>query len=250
MIIKYNIVRICIIFIFVLIFPLFQNQWLNLYLFDKNNFTIYKLLYYLSGLILPIFVCINSYRKFTFYKFKDFKIKNNYNVKGKSLLIIILVSLISLSGLILSYNLLNLKTFYNLIISDSKSLINIDIEKSIIFIIIISILLLFKKIKLFLKKISLITFFMLSIGIWYSKLNDIQLNDIFNNHFFIKFENYNFINIFFLLSIEIFFYIWSYFSYGTYLSDWKVPIPIKADLKPLLEILFFYLIITTSYAIF
>ena len=91
---------------------------------------------------------------------------------------------------------------------------------------------------------------MLSVSIWYSKLNDLSLNDIFSEHIFLKFENYNFINIFFLLTIEIFFYIWSYLSYGTYLSDWKVPIPVKADFKPLLEIVFFYLIIMTYYAIF
>ena len=77
--------RLTIFVLLVILFPLVQNQWLNLYLFDINNFTIYKLLYYLSGLIFPILVFKNSLNKFTYYKFLNNKIKNYHRISGKSL---------------------------------------------------------------------------------------------------------------------------------------------------------------------
>ena len=236
MIIRFNLLRLSIISLLVILFPLIQNQWLNLYLFDKDNFTIYKLLYFLSGLIFPILVCITSLKYFTYYKFDKNKITNNRHISGKSFPIITVLSLITLSTLISGYIFINFKIFQNFL-------------TSIIFVVIISFLLLFKKIKLFIKKIILINFFIISFIIWYSKINNILFNEIFLINNFLKFENINSINIFFLLFIELAYYLWSYISNGSYLSDWNIPWLYKSDILPFLNILFFYLMIIIYYSI-
>ena len=245
--IKFSQLRLSIIFLLVIFLPLAQNQWLNLYLFDTKNFTIYKLLYFCSGLIFPIIVCITSFRNFTFYKFNN--IKSNANVGGKSLLLITLIAVSTLSTIISSYLFVNYKILFNFYISDSNNLLNFNIDKHYLFVVIISILLLFKKTKVFIKKIILTNFFMISFMIWYSKINNLLLNDTFLINNSLKFENTNFLNLLFLLSIEIIYYLWSYISYSSNLSDWTIPIPIRADLSPFLSIIFFYLMIFLYYLI-
>ena len=237
------------IFLLVILFPLIQNQWLNLYLFDINNFTIYQLLYYLSGLIFPIFVFKNSLNNFTYYKFNNNKIINNIVVSGKLLLIISILSLFILSTLISSYLLINFKLIFNLFISDYKFLINFDIDKQILFVLLTSILLLFNKLKFILKKVILINFLIISFTIWYSKINDILIDSTFLINNFPKFDNLNSFNIFFLLTIELVYYIWSYISYNSYLSDWIMPIPQKKYILSILYIIFFYLMIIVYYSI-
>ena len=137
MILKYSLVRIFIIFLLVLLFPLVQNQWQNLYMFDNDNFTIYKLLYYLSGLICPIFVIINSLNNFTFYRFKN-KINDKYSISGKLLLFLSLTVLLILSNLISSYIFINLKIFINSFISSDKNLLHFDLNKQVLFVVIFS----------------------------------------------------------------------------------------------------------------
>ena len=250
MIIKSNLVRICILSTLVILFPLVQNQWLNLYLFDKNSFTIFKLLYYLSGLLIPILVCINSLNNFTFYKFSNNKKNNNLVISGKSLLIITFIALITLSTLILSYFIINFKLYFSLIISDNNYLINFDFNKYILYVGIISILLLFKKVKLIIKRITLINFFMISIIIWYLKINNILFENIFLLNNLLKFENINYISIIILLCIEIIYYIWSYISYSSYLSDWKMPLPnLNLVFLHCFNIIYFYLMIILYYSI-
>mgnify|MGYP000094235329 CR=1 FL=1 len=141
MIIKFSLLRLSIIILLVIIFPLVQKQWLNLYLFDINNLSIYKLLYYLSGLIVPILVIINSLNKFTYYKFNFLK-KNNYkyDISGKSLFLITLVILSILSILISNYIFINLKIILNLLMSNNEYLVQYDIDKQILFVVIISFL--------------------------------------------------------------------------------------------------------------
>ena len=213
MIIKFSLLRLSIIILLVILFPLVQKQWLNLYLFDINNLSIYKLLYYLSGLIVPILVIINSLNKFTYYKF-NFHKKNNNNsdISGKSLFLITLLILSLLSILISNYIFINLKIILNLLMSNNEYLVQYDIDKQILFVVIISIFLIFEKTKFLLKKITLINFFIFSIINWYSQINNSSLNDVIPFYIF-KFENINFVNIVFLLAIEIMFYLWSYISY-------------------------------------
>ena len=232
----------------VLLFPLVQKQWLNLYLFDINNFTIYKILYYLSGLIVPTVVIINSLNKFSFYKFDNHKTKNSFYISGKLLFLITSFILIIFSFIISSYIIINLKIFLDLFIDNNQFLVQLDNDKQILTVIVISILLIFEKTKLFLKKVLLINFFIFSIIIWYSQFNNSLLIDIVPFHIF-KFKNINFININFLLAIEIIFYLWSYISYGSFLSDWRVPVPYKKEVSPILYILIFYLLIILYYSI-
>ena len=249
MIIKFSLLRLSIIILLVILFPLVQKQWLNLYLFDINNLSIYKLLYYLSGLIVPIIVIINSLNKFTYYKFNLLN-KNNYkyDISGKSLFLITLVIISLISILISDYILLNLKIFLNLFMSNNEYLVQLDINKQIFFIVIISILLLFEKTKFIIKKITLTNFFIISIISWYSQINNFSSKEVITFSIF-KFENINFLNIVFLLAIEIMFYLWSYISYKSYLSDWKVPKPYVKEVTPIIYIFMFYLLIILYYSI-
>ena len=249
MIIKFSLLRLSIITLLLILFPLVQKQWLNLYLFDINNLSIYKLLYYLSGLIVPILVIINSLDKFTYYKFNFHKKNNNnFDISGKFLFLITLVILSILSILISNYIFINLKIILNLLISNNEYLVQFDIDKKILFVVIISIFLIFKKTKFLLKKITLINFFIFSIINWYSQINNSSLNDVIPFYIF-KFENINFVNIVFLLAIETMFYIWSYISYNSYLSDWNVPKPHMKEITPILNIIMFYLLVILYYSI-
>ncbi len=249
MIIKFSLLRLSIIILLVILFPLVQKQWLNLYLFDINNLSIYKLLYYLSGLIVPILVIINSLNKFTYYKFYFHKKNNNYSdISGKPLLIITLVILSILSILISNYIFINLKFILNLLMSNNEYLVQYDIYKQILVVVIISIFLIFKKTKFLLKKITLTNFFIFSIINWYSPINNSSLNDVIPFYIF-KFENINFVNIVFLLAIETMFYIWSYISYNCYLSDWNVPRPYKKEVTPIFNVIIFYLLVILYYSI-
>ena len=241
--------RLTIIVLLVILFPLVQNQWLNLYLFDINSFTIYKLLYYLSGLICPILVFENSLNKFTYYKFLNNKLNNYHEIYGKLLFIITSVILFLLSILIFNYLIINIKIFSNIIPSHNKYLYFFDFDKQILFAFIISTLLIFKKIKLLMKKIILINYFITSCFIWYLQINNIQITDTFQNIYFFKFENTNYINILFLLFIEIIYYFWSYLSNSTYLSDWRVPVMSRSEIAPILKITIFYLLIILYYSI-
>ena len=249
MIIKFSLLRLSIITLLLILFPLVQKQWLNLYLFDINNLSIYKLLYYLSGLIVPILVIINSLDKFTYYKFNFHKKNNNnFDISGKFLFLITLVILSILSILISNYIFINLKIILNLLISNNEYLVQFDIDKKILFVVIISIFLIFKKTKFLLKKITLIIFFIFSIINWYSQINNSSLNDVIPFYIF-KFGNINFVNIVFLLAIETMFYLWSYISYNSYLSDWNVPKPHMKEITPILNIIMFYLLVILYYSI-
>ncbi len=249
MIIKFSLLRLSIIILLVILFPLVQKQWLNLYLFDINNLSIYKLLYYLSGLIVPILVIINSLNKFTYYKFNFHKkYNNNFDISGKTLFLITLVILGILSILISHYIFINLKIILNFLMSNNEYLVQFDIDKQILFVVIISTFLIFEKTKFLLKKITLTNFFIFSIINWYSQINNSSLNDVIPFYIF-KFGNINFVNIVFLLAIETMFYLWSYISYNSYLSDWKVPKPYKKEVTPILNIIMFYLLVILYYSI-
>ncbi len=248
MIINFSLIRICIIFLLVILFPIVQKQWLNLYLFNINNFTIYKFLYYISGLIVPILVVKNSLDKFTYYKFNyHHKIKKNY-ISGRLLLLITLTISIGLSIFISQHIFINLEILLNIFLYKTKLLVHFDIYNQILFLIIIATLLLFKRTKYLIKKIILTNFFIFSIITWYSQINNsflINVDPFYN----FKFEDINFLNIGFLLVIEMGFYLWSYISYSSYLSDWKVPKLSIKEFLPILNIVMFYLSIIFYYSI-
>ena len=247
MIIKFSLIRLFIIFLLVLLFPLVQQQWLNLYLFSNNNFSIYKVLYYLSGLIVPILVVINSLNKFTYYKFNDHK-KNINNISGRFLLLITIILSTTLSILISRYIFINLKIFINYFLSNNEYIVKFDFDKQLLVVVVISTFLIFKKTKFLLKKIILTNYFIFSFITWYFQINNSFLIDVVP--FYIsKFGNINFLNVTFLFAIETVFYFWSYISYRSNLSDWKVPKPIFKEVLPILNITIFYLLINLYYSI-
>ena len=248
MIINFSLLRLSIIFLLLVLFPLVQKQWLNLYLFNINSFTIYKVLYYLSGLIIPILVVINSLNKFTYYKFYYHDKNNKSYISGKLLLLITSIIAIGLSILISRYIFINLKIILNFFISNNEYLVQLDIYKQILFVMIISTFLIFKKTKFLIKKIILTNFLIFSIISWYLQINNSFLIDVVPFYIF-KFGDINFINIGFLLAIETVFYLWSYVSYSSYLSDWKVPKPFKKEVSPVLNVVIFYLLIILYYSI-
>ena len=248
MIIKFILARVSIIFFLVILLPLVQKQWLNLYLFNIDDFTIYKILYYISGLIVPILVSLSSLDKFTYYKFSNHKNDSNNYISGKLLLVLTLIILSILSILTSHYIFINFKIFLDLFLSNNDYLIQFLKDKQLLIIIVIFTFFLFKKTKFIVKKIILTNYFLISIFSWYSHISNSFLIEVVPFHIF-KLENINFINIVFLLAIEISFFLWAYISYSTYLSDWNVPKPYKKDLSPIFNIVIFYLLIILYYSI-
>jgi len=74
LIIKNNTTNLFITFSLLLIVPLVQKQWFNLYSLNINDISVYFILYYLSGAICPSLVYINSLKNNTDYTFTSDKI--------------------------------------------------------------------------------------------------------------------------------------------------------------------------------
>ena len=248
MIINLSLYRLSLIILILIFFPLIQKQWLNLYLFDINNFSIYKVLYYLSGLFVPILVCLNSINKFTHYKFNYLNKKNQFLIKGKLLLIITAINIAILSILISNYVFINIDFMFKFFFNDNN-LAAYYLDKQIFPILIISILLILKKTIVFLKKFILINFLTCSAFIWYSQINNILISENFLINKDLDIGNINSINTLSILAIEIGYYFWSYISYRTNLSDWNVPMPNVNIITPIFKIIIFYLLIIIYYSI-
>jgi len=247
LIIKFDFKRLFIIITSILLFPLIQKQWFNLYLFNTDKSSIYFILYYLSGFICPFFVCFNSISKFTFYSFNNNKNINN-NIDGKKLLFIYLFILTTLSILILNYFTTNIVLFYNLAFNIS-SIFQGTILKSISLVFIISILLIIRRSRIFLKKLILLNFFIFTFLLWHSHINSIFIsNSLIGNRFFNQY-NINFINILYISFIELLFYMLSFLSNKNNLSDWCVPKPNLGNLLSVYKIAIFYLFIFFYYSI-
>ena len=248
MIIKNNTSTLIITLSFLLILPFVQKQWFNLYLFNINDITIYSILYYLSGIICPSLIFINSINNFTYYKFYKNKINNKKIIKGQLLLFFVLINLIFLSYFIVDYFYMNFDLITNLFFKG----INIqlpDIFQLCFYIFFISIILIFMKSRLLLKKLILVNFILISFFIWFQQINNIKIDEQFHIYKYYALDNLNFINIFILAVIEIFYFIWSFLSYKTNLSDWAVQTPQKGDVTPLLNIFIFYFFIIIYYSI-
>ena len=152
MIIKNNTTKLLVTLLFLLILPLIQKQWLNLYLFNINDISFYSILYYVSGTICPSLVCLYSLKNYTYYNFNKDKIHGIKKIKGKSLLFLVAINLIFLSYLIVDYIYMNFDLIFNLFLEG----INVpkpDIPQLSFFIFLISILLIIKKSRVLLKKI-------------------------------------------------------------------------------------------------
>ena len=237
-----------IIFSFVFIFPIIQKQWYNLYLFDKNGFSLSHILYYLSGIICPLFVSLYSLKNFTIYKFKNIKLDSKELLQGKNLLIIILLTLIPLSILVSNYIYINLDLILNIFFNTNLKLQtnhNLNFYLSII----ILIFLIFKTTRILVKKIVLLNFFLISFILWYLQVNNIFIDNNLLIKKLVNIENLNIVNISFLLIIETIYYFWTFISYRNNLSDWSIIIPQKRDIYPVHKTIIFYLFIIVYYLI-
>ena len=233
---------------FLLIFPYVQKQWFNLYLFNINNVSFYSILYYLSGTICPSLICLNSLNNYTYFDFHKNKISIKESIKGKSLLCLVAINLIFLSYSTIDYISLNFDLISILFI-DGFNLQQPDIFQLSLFILLIAILLIFKKFRILIKKIILGNFIVISFLIWYFQTNNILVDDQFYINRYFGLNNLNLINVFILIAIEISYFCWSFLSYKNNLSDWNVQIPQKNDIKQFINMLIFYFFIIIYYSI-
>ena len=249
MIIKNNTTNLLVTLLFLLILPFVQKQWFNLYLFNDSNISFYSILYYLSGTLCPILVCFNSLKNYTFYNFEINKIYSKNIIKGKSLFFIVCINLLFLSFFIFDYIYLNFDFIFNLFL-EGTNLPKPDIIQLCFFIFIISILLIFRKSRLLLKKLILVNFILISFYLWHLQIKNINVDDQFHIYKYFGLNDLNLINLFILVAIEISFFSWSYLSYKTNLSDWIIRKPQKWDLIPILNMFIFYFFIAIYYSIF
>ena len=248
MIIRKNSAGLLISLSFLLILPFVQKQWLNLYLFNINDVSFYSILYYLSGIICPSLICFNSLNNYTYYKFNNNKIYSKNSIKGKLLLLLIAINLIFLSYLTIEYIYLNFDFIANLFFEG----FNLQKPKTFqvcLFILLIAILLIFKKSRVLFKKLILGNFIMISFYIWYIQINNINVDDQFYVYGYFGLSNLNLINFYVLVTLEIFYFTWSFLSYKTNLSDWIVCIPQKEDITPFWNMFIFYSFIIFYYSI-
>ena len=248
MIINNNKTNLLVTLSLLLILPLVQKQWFNLYSFNINDISFYSILYYLSGTICPSLVCLNSLKTYTYYNFNKNNIHSKNIIKGKRLLFLVAINLIFLSYFIADYIYINFDLIFKLFL-EGINLPKPDILQLSFFIFLISILLIFKNSRFLLKKLILINFILISLYLWHFQIININVDDQFHIYSYFGLNDLNLINIFILVAIEISFFTWSFLSYKTNLSDWIVPKPQKGDIIPLLNIFIFYFFIIIYYTI-
>ena len=136
MIIKNNTTKLLVTLSFLIILPLVQKQWFNLYSFNINDISFYSILYYLSGAICPFLVCLNSLKNYTYYSFNKDKIHSIKIIKGKRLLFLVAINLIFLSYLIADYIYINFDLIFNLFL-EGINVLKPDIPQLSFFILLI-----------------------------------------------------------------------------------------------------------------
>ena len=248
MIITNNTTKLLVTLSILLILPLVQKQWFNLYLFNNNDISFYSILYYLSGTICPFLVCLNSLKCFTYYNFNKNNIYSKNIITGKRLFFLVAINLIFLSYFIAEYIYLNIDLIFNLF-SKEINLLKPDYIQLSFFIFLISCLLIFKKSRFFLKKLILVNFILISLYLWHLQINNINVDDQFHIYRYFGLNNLNLINLFILVALEISYFTWSFLSYETNLSDWIVRLPQKSDFTPFLNMFVFYFFIIIYYLI-
>ena len=155
-------IRLIPIVLFVLLFPFVQKQWLNLSLLNSNNYSFYSILYYLSGISCPLLVSYYSLRDFTYYKFNNvINININNQIKGKTLLITIILILLPLSYLSLNYFYINLDLVFKYFF-DSSYFQKITFIQNLYFTSVVCILFVCRNTKILIKKLTLFNFILVS----------------------------------------------------------------------------------------
>ena len=230
------------------LFPIVQDQWLNIFLLNEFQFSFYLILYFLSGFLFPILVINNSLINFFDYKFYPNKYQNK---KLKFIGYHVILTLLILSIFIIRYLIFSI----SYIIPQININIYFGINLKILCLLIIMILLLIKKTKRIIKKLFLINFFIISFINWACYILNLQgieiyINKYISNNSYYQFNNLNIVNISCLFIFEILYYLWSFISYQNNLSDWSIRYPTRLDFIPILKISFFYLGVLNYYIIF
>ena len=193
----------------------------------------------MSGYLFPSILVFYSINNFTDYQFnnnygKD--IKNNFRYTSTIVFPILLI----FSILITKYYIY----LFSKINNTSFNLLEFN-HLQLIITLIISLLLLIKKTKNKVKNLYLI-YYLFNFSIYWT-INTYSLNisntfikDNYINNFISNNLNFNYINIVFLFLLEILFFLWSFIVHKDNLSDWRIPIPKKSNLYPLVNIFLFY----------
>ena len=225
-----------------------QDQWLNIFLLNKFEFSFYSILYFLSGFLFPIVVINISLNNFFDYKFSSNKYESN---KLRSIGYLVTFTLLILSILIIRYFIFAL----NYIIPQIDLNSYFDIKLKILLLLIVMVLLLINKTKRIVKRLFLVIFFIIFFINWSTYYLNLHGIDNFiikyisdDNYYY--FYNLNILNISYLFILEIFYYFWSYITYQNNLSDWSITIPKRVDFVPLSKITIFYLGVLIYYLIF
>ena len=229
-------------------FPIVQDQWLNIYLLNQFEFSYYTVLYFLSGFLFPIVVINTSLSNFFDYKFNFNK---HQDKKFKFIGYLVIFNILILSILIIKYFIISI----NYIIPQIDLNIYFDIKLKILSLLVVMVLLLINSTKRILKRLFLLNFFIICFINWstyFLKFQGIEifLNKYISNNNFYEFNNLNILNIFYLFAFEIFYYLWSFITYENNLSDWSIAYPKKVDLIPISKITIFYLGVLIYYFIF
>ena len=230
------------------LFPIVQDQWLNIFLLNEFEFSYYSILYFLSGLLFPIIVIKNSLSNFFDYKFNYNKFQSK-NLKYIGFLVFFTILIISI--LIISY----LIFLINYIFPQIEINIYLNFKLKILILLILMILLLINQTKRFIKKLFLLSFFVTCFINWFTYYLNLQgieiyINKYISNNNYYEFNNLNIFNILYLFFFEIFYYIWSFITYQNNLSDWSITHPKKSDFIPFSKITIFYLGVLIYYLIF
>jgi len=193
----------------------------------------------LSGYLFPSILVFYSINNFTDYQFnnnygKD--IKNNFRYTSTIVFPILLI----FSILITKYYIY----LFSKINNTSFNLLEFN-HLQLIITLIISLLLLIKKTKNKVKNLYLI-YYLFNFSIYWtintysSNISNKFIKDNYINNFISNNLNFNYINIVFLFLLEILFFLWSFIVHKDNLSDWRIPIPKKSNLYPLVNIFLFY----------
>ena len=230
------------------LFPIVQDQWLNIFLLNKFEFSYYSILYFLSGFLFPIVVINNSLSNFYDYRFSSNKYESS---KLRFIGYLITFTLLILSILIIRYFIFSI----NYIIPQIDLNIYFDIKLKIFLILIVMLLLLINKTKRIIKRLFLFNFFIIFFINWSTYFLNLQgveifINKYISNNNYYDFNNLNLLNISYLFILEIFYYLWSFITYQNNLSDWSITFPKRVDFIPLSKITIFYFGVLIYYLIF
>ena len=225
-----------------------QDQWLNIFLLNKFEFSYYSILYFLSGFLFPIVVINISLNNFFDYKFSSNKYESN---KLRSIGYLVTFTLLILSILIIRYFIFSI----NYIIPQIDLNSYFDIKLKILLLLIVMILLLINKTKRIIKRLFLLIFFIVFLINWstyYLNLQGIEtfISKYISDNNYYDLNNLNILNISYLFILEIFYYFWSFITYQNNLSDWSIATPKKVDFISLSKITIFYLGVLIYYLIF